>query len=424
MKHTQAFDAASQKPRPGSMSMWLLDKVLARLVKRGTLTVTDHRGEVFRYGAPDPEFPNVVMRLADGNVGRDMVRSQDLGVAEAFMDGRLIIENDDILGFITLVQSNHPWEGKSAIDRPSRFQRARRKVIRHLQQMNLPGRSRRNVAHHYDLDGGLYELFLDADRQYSCAYFEHDDVTLEEAQLAKKKHIADKLLLTPGQTVLDIGCGWGGMALYLHQNYGVEVLGITLSTEQLAVARQRAADAGVADKVRFELIDYRALTGTFDRIVSVGMFEHVGVPYYQEFFRICRNLLAPDGVMLLHTIGRSDGPNVTDAFTRKYIFPGGYIPGLSEIVRGSEPNNLMITDVETLRLHYAKTLRHWYARTMANRGKIEALYDARFFRMWIFYLAGAASGFENRGLVNYQIQFARSRQALPLTRDYMLANAG
>jgi cyclopropane-fatty-acyl-phospholipid synthase len=406
------------------MSMWLLDKVLARLVQRGTLTVTDHRGEVFRYGAPDPEFPNVVMRLADGNVGRDMVRSQDLGVAEAFMDGRLIIENDDILGFITLVQSNHPWEGTSAIDRPSRFKRARRKVIRHLQQMNLPGRSRRNVAHHYDLDGGLYELFLDADRQYSCAYFENDDVTLEEAQRAKKKHIADKLLLKPGQTVLDIGCGWGGMALYLHQNYGVEVLGITLSTEQLAVARQRAADAGVADKVRFELIDYRALTGTFDRIVSVGMFEHVGVPYYQEFFRICRNLLAPDGVMLLHTIGRADGPNVTDAFTRKYIFPGGYIPGLSEIVRGSEPNNLMITDVETLRLHYAKTLRHWYARTMANREKIEALYDARFFRMWIFYLAGAVSGFENRGLVNYQIQFARSRQALPLTRDYMLANGG
>ena len=293
-------------------------------------------------------------------------------------------------------------------------------MTRRLQQMNLPGRSRRNVAHHYDLDAGLYALFLDEDRQYSCAYFPRDDMTLDEAQLAKKQHIAAKLALAPGQRVLDIGCGWGGMALYLHREFGVEVLGITLSTEQIAIARQRADAAGVADKVRFELIDYRAVEGAFDRIVSVGMFEHVGQPYYREFFRRCRNLLTPDGVMLLHTIGRADGPNVTDAFTRKYIFPGGYIPALSEIMTAIEPNNLMVTDVEVLRLHYAKTLRHWYARTIAHRAEIEALYDARFYRMWIFYLAGAMSGFENRGLGNFQIQLVRDRHALPITREYMI----
>ncbi len=402
------------------MSMWLLSKALSRLVVRGTLTVTDHKGAVHVFGTPDPAFRDVAIRFLDAGVARAILLAPDLGAAESFMDGRLVFDKGDILELICLAQSNHPSEKEGPLKAPSRSRLLRQKIVRHIQGMNLPGRSRRNVAHHYDLDGGLYALFLDADRQYSCAYYGHEDVTLEEAQEAKKAHIAAKLNLKAGQRVLDIGCGWGGMALYLNRHYGVEVTGVTLSTEQLGVARQRAQEAGVADKVKFELIDYRALTGQFDRIVSVGMFEHVGAPHFAEYFRQCRNLLAPDGVMLIHTIGRTDGPNVTDAFTRKYIFPGGYIPALSETMAAAELNGLMVSDVEILRLHYARTLRDWYARTVANREAIEALYDARFFRMWTFYLAGAISGFEYRALVNFQLQFIRRRDALPITRDYMV----
>jgi cyclopropane-fatty-acyl-phospholipid synthase len=293
-------------------------------------------------------------------------------------------------------------------------------VKRKLDQFNRARAARRNVQHHYDIGNALYDLFLDADRQYSCAYFldpEHE--SLEQAQLDKKAHIAAKLALKPGMKVLDIGCGWGGMALYLHQTYGVDVTGITLSDEQIKMARQRAADAGVSDHVRFELIDYRAMTGQFDRIVSVGMFEHVGPPQYRVFFRKCRDLLTDDGVMLLHTIGRAGGPGVTDEFTAKYIFPGGYIPALSEIAKGYEGLRYYMTDVEVLRLHYGYTLQHWYDRTLANREKIVALYDEKFLRMWLFYLAGSCVSFLYGGMVNYQLQFARSRQALPITRDYI-----
>jgi cyclopropane-fatty-acyl-phospholipid synthase len=403
------------------MTMWLLAKILTRLIERGTLTVTDHKGAIHRFGVADPGFADVAIRFTDAKVAFDLVRAPELGVAEAYMDGRLVIERGDILAFITLVQQNNPWEKARNIAPPSRLRQVRHAILRPFTRFNLPGASRRNVAHHYDLDAGLYALFLDEDRQYSCAYHVDDTVSLDAAQAAKKAHIAAKLALRPGQRVLDIGCGWGGMALYLNRHFDVDVLGVTLSTEQLAIARQRAQDAGVADRVRFELIDYRALSGQFDRIVSVGMFEHVGQRHFREFFRTCRNLLAPDGVMLLHTIGRSDGPNVTDAFTRKYIFPGGYIPALSEVMQGIEPNNMMVSDIEILRLHYAKTLRHWYDRTVANRAAIEALYDARFYRMWIFYLAGAIGSFEYRPLVNFQIQLIRDRHALPITRDYMAA---
>ncbi|MET0238388.1 MAG: cyclopropane-fatty-acyl-phospholipid synthase family protein, partial [Sphingobium sp.] len=389
------------------MSMWLLGKVLTRLVRKGTLTVTDHRGTIHRFGEADPAFPDIAIRLTDGRVPLDLVKSPELGAAETFMDGRMVIDRDDILGFITLIQQNNPWERDRHIDPPGGLRHRIGRLTKPLIPTNLPGRSRQNVAHHYDLDGRLYELFLDADRQYSCAYYARPDMTLEEAQEAKKAHIAAKLALAPGQHVLEIGCGWGGMALYLHRHFGVEVTGITLSTEQLAYARERAAEAGVSDKVHFELIDYRAVTGRFDRIVSIGMFEHVGQAHFAEFFRTCHNLLTPDGVMLLHTIGRSDGPNVTDAFTRKYIFPGGYIPAMSEVLAAIEPHNLMVTDIEILRLHYARTLREWYARTVANRTAIEALYDARFFRMWTFYLAGAICAFEYRALVNFQLQIVR-----------------
>ena len=244
-------------------------------------------------------------------------------------------------------------------------------------------------------------------------------ISLEQAQEDKKAHIAAKLHLKPGMKVLDIGCGWGGMALYLHRACGVDVTGITLSEEQLKVARQRAQDAGVADHVRFELIDYRDMQGPFDRIVSVGMFEHVGTAHYRTFYNKCRDLLTPDGVMLIHTIGRIDGPGITDAFTQKYIFPGGYIPALSEMIQGSEGTRLMVTDVEVLRLHYGLTIREWYKRTMAHKADIIALYDERFFRLWTFYLAGAATVFEHGGMVNYQVQYARDRRALPITRDYM-----
>lgn len=293
-------------------------------------------------------------------------------------------------------------------------------MARAYRYLNWERRSKRNVAHHYDLSERLYDLFLDNDRQYSCAYYTDPANSLDQAQSDKKAHIAAKLYLQPGQQVLDIGCGWGGMALYLNRVADVDVLGVTLSEEQLKIARKRAREAGVSDRVRFELIDYRKVTGKFDRIVSVGMFEHVGPPHYRTFFRKCRSLLTPGGVMLLHTIGRYGPPGATDAFTDKYIFPGGYIPALSEVVAASEKERLITSDVETLRLHYGLTTAEWYRRVTDRRDEIVALYDERFFRMWQFYLAGATVTFRYGGMGNYQIQYIRDRHALPITRDYMI----
>lgn len=402
--------------------MSLLHAVFRRLIKKGVVTLIEADGSRHVFGVPDPAFPDIVVRFNDRRVAFDIVRGPRLGFAEGFMDGRISFEQGDIMNFIGLIRANNPWEKGLDIERKGPVRRAFKRAARRWSQVNFRRQSKRNVAHHYDLSGKLYDLFLDRDRQYSCAYFTDPANSLEQAQEDKKAHIAAKLALSRRQKVLDIGCGWGGMALYLHEHAGVDVLGITLSEEQLEVARKRAADAGVSDHVRFELCDYRDLTGSFDRIVSVGMFEHVGVPNYREFFRKCHNLLTPDGVMLLHTIGRMGGPGSTDAFTRKYIFPGGYIPALSEILEGSEPNKMIATDVEVLRLHYALTLHEWYRRTVAAREQIEALYDERFFRMWTLYLAGAATVFDNGGMVNYQIQYARSRRALPITRDYMIEN--
>jgi cyclopropane-fatty-acyl-phospholipid synthase len=403
----------------------LFDRLMTRVLKRGTLTVTYASGEAVTYGTAAPGYPDVAVRFTDAKVGRDIVLDPRLGAGEAYMNGRIVMERGGIMELIQLVQMNNPWEKRGKLLPPTLPRRVTRQIGFVLHQFNKPSSSRKNVAHHYDVGNALYELMLDADHmQYSCAYWPRENMTLEQAQEAKLAHIAAKLAIRPGQTVLDIGCGWGGMAIYLARKYDVTVHGITLSEEQIALASERAEAAGVADKVRFELVDYRELEGrglTYDRIVSVGMFEHVGTPQYETFFRTCSNLMDEDGVMLLHTIGRMGKPSRTDAFTDKYIFPGGYIPALSEAISASEKMRLIPTDVETLRLHYARTLREWYKRCLDHRDEIVAMFDERFFRMWTFYLSGSTSAFENGGMCNYQIQYARSRKALPLARGYIEA---
>ncbi len=401
--------------------MSLLDTFLTKIVKHGTLTVTDQKGAVTRVGTPTEGYPDIAVRLADAKVARDIVLKPELGGGEAYMNHRLIVENDDIMGLLTLLRLNSRWEEGDGLDDARWFDRVIGKVRGKIDRWNWNARSRRNVAHHYDLDDRLYDLFLDENRQYSCGYWTSPDVGLDQAQRDKMAHIAAKLDLRPGMRVLDIGSGWGGMAFYLHQQFDVDVVGITLSEEQIKYARADADRRGVADRVKFELVDYRDVQGQFDRIVSVGMFEHVGPPHYRAFFAKCRALLADDGVMLLHTIGRMGWPGTTDAWASKYIFPGGYAPALSEITDGSERSNLIQTDCETWRLHYAWTLRAWYARIMARRAEIEAIYDARFFRMWQFYFAGCTSAFEHGVLCVYQLQYAKERRALPVTRDYMAA---
>ncbi|MBU3079260.1 SAM-dependent methyltransferase [Sphingomonas quercus] len=400
--------------------MWLLDKMLRKIVKNGELIVHEAGGKIHHYGAPDPARAPVTIRFTDAATPNRIARDPRLGAAEAWMDGRMTVDGDDILGLVDLFRSNAQWDmaADSGLE-ASAFKRLVHRATHGWDRLNWESRSKRNVAHHYDLDDRLYSLFLDVDRQYSCAYFRDEDVSLDQAQLDKKAHIAAKLALAPGQRVLDIGCGWGGMALYLHRVADVDVLGVTLSEEQLKVARARAEAAGVASRVKFELIDYRNVTGKFDRIVSVGMFEHVGPPHYETFFAKCRELLADEGVMLLHTIGRMGKPGTTDLFTSRYIFPGGYNPALSEVISASEKVKLIASDIEMLRVHYALTIRHWYDRTVAARKEIEALYDARFWRMWTFYLAGAMTAFSRGGLCNYQIQYIRRRNAVPLTRDYI-----
>jgi cyclopropane-fatty-acyl-phospholipid synthase len=401
------------------MTMVLLNAALKRLVRHGTLTVTEASGRIHRYGTATPGWPDLGLRFHDGRVPGAIARNPSLGMAEAFMDGRLTIEGGDILDFVGFIRRNNPWENEGDLDNLGVLESMRVAVMNRIDQVNQRASSRRNVAHHYDLDDRLYDLFLDANRQYSCAYWADGVTSLEEAQLAKMDHIAAKLALTPGIRVLDIGCGWGGLALYLHRISGAAVHGISLSTEQVAYAKAWAAREGVADKVTFELIDYRDVPRRFDRIVSVGMFEHVGVPNFPAFFAKCHNLLEDRGVMLLHTIGRSGPPGITDDFTRKYIFPGGYIPALSETMRAIEPCKLMLTDCEVLRRHYAPTLREWYKRCVAHEARLIELYDARFTRMWLFYLAGAATAFEYGDLVNFQLQLVRNRDALPLTRNYI-----
>ncbi len=409
------------------MAGTLIDRFLARAVRKGVLDLTHADGRSVHFGEPCAGFPQVAIRFADERVGRQIMLDPRLGAAEAFIDGRLVIERGDVMDLVALLRANNPWERQGELRPRGLLRGARERLVTAIDGINRAGKAKRNVAHHYDIGNELYRLFLDADHmQYSCAYWPDDGMSLEQAQEAKLAHIAAKLALSPCGAVplrvLDIGCGWGGMAIYLARHTNVVVHGITLSEEQLILARKRAEAAGVADRVVFELVDYRDLARRgerFDRIVSVGMFEHVGRAQFYRFFRAAGSMLADDGVMLLHTIGRMGGPGATDAFTRKYIFPGGYIPALSETLAASERCRLIASDVETLRLHYAKTLREWYARTVASRAAIEAMLDARFYRMWCFYLAGATAAFESGGMCNYQIQYVRNRRALPLTRDYM-----
>ncbi len=396
--------------------MFLLDRLFRKMIRDGDLTVIDASGTLHRYGKANPDRPAVRIRLTDKATARRIALNPALGAGEAFMDGRIVIEQGDIRQLLDLVTWNLRWDR----DNPIRFALWRQaSIAAKIDQINFSRRSKRNVAHHYDLDDRLYDLFLDPHRQYSCAYFSDPEMSLDAAQEAKLAHIAAKLDLQPGQRVLDIGCGWGGMARYIHKVSGAEVLGVTLSEEQLKYAQAKAQAEGIADKVRFQLIDYRAVEGRFDRIVSVGMFEHVGLPHYRQFFDTVHRLLADDGVALIHTIARADGPGATDPWTAKYIFPGGYSPALSQIVPAIERAWLWATDIEVLRLHYGFTIAHWYARCAAKQAEIEALYDARFFRMWMFYLAAAESAFRNDGHMNVQIQLTRKRDALPLTRDYM-----
>jgi cyclopropane-fatty-acyl-phospholipid synthase len=358
--------------------------------------------------------PTVAVTLADQMTLARIMAAPSLGVGEAYMDGRLTLERGDIRDLLELATRN--TSRTPLFKRPGPMRRTWASLVR---EQNARHDARRNVKHHYDLSLDLYRTFLDDDLQYSCAYFERDDMTLEEAQGAKKRHIAAKLALKPGHKVLDIGCGWGGLALSLAEAADVTVRGVTLSDEQLATARARAAAQGLTGRASFSLTDYRDIDGRFDRIVSVGMFEHVGRPNYQAFFDTIVERLTDDGVALIHSIGRSTGPSTTDRFTAKYIFPGGYIPALSEVLPAAERAGLWVTDVEILRLHYAKTLRCWYDRFRARREEMAALYDERFCRMWEFYLAGAEMGFLYGDHMNFQIQLAKRNDVLPLTRGYI-----
>ena len=398
--------------------MWttVLDRLLLHLFSSGDLKITFPDGVTRRYG--DGSGQTVAVTLHDDTLPRKIVISPDMAVGEAYMDGRLTIEDDDLYGFLGLAIRNIAQNGQPWFRRPLEMGRH---VMRSVAQFNPMGRAQANVAHHYDLSGALYDLFLDADRQYSCAYFREPDMTLEAAQEAKKRHIADKLLIEPGMRVLDIGCGWGSMGLTLARDYGAEVLGVTLSREQHAMANARAEQAGLAGKARFELMDYRKLEGTFDRIVSVGMFEHVGVPHYGAYFDAVRARLKPGGVALIHTIGRVTPPGSTSPWIEKYIFPGGYVPALSEMMAPVERTGLWPADVEVWRLHYAQTLRHWHDRFMANRERAAALYDERFVRMWRYYLVACEQTFRFYGHVVFQLQLAHAPGVVPVTRDYLYA---
>ncbi len=392
---------------------WLLRVMIARLIGRGNLRLTTARGKMLTFG--DGTGPLIAARFMTLGAQLGVLLEPELKLGEAYMDGTFVMERGSIADLLDLVMPHGPFRALRWFH-PTE---ALRLIWRRLKQLNLRGRAQRNVAHHYDLDERLYTLFLDSDRQYSCAYFETPATTLDDAQLAKRRHLAAKLRLSTDTRVLDIGCGWGGLALYFAEYAGAKVTGITLSKEQLALARVRADEKDLTGRVEFRLQDYRDVGETFDRIVSVGMFEHVGVNFYDRFFRACAQALSDDGVMMLHSIGRSEGPGITNPWIAKYIFPGGYIPALSEVLPAVERAGLLVTDIEILRLHYAYTLRAWRERFLAHRETVEKLYDKRFVRMWEFYLAASEMAFAKQNMMVMQLQLTKRQGTVPITRDYI-----
>ena len=395
----------------------LLDSLLKRFVQRGSLTVTDAHGRSSSYSGG--EGPRVAVRMTDPSLSWKLFVNPELHAGEAYMNGTLVIEQGTIRDFLTLFALN---SGNLRSHPLQQLVRGTMKRVKRLKQRNTAKAASANVQHHYDLSNDFYRLWLDQDMHYSCAYFAEEDDTLEQAQQNKLRHIAAKLDLKPGQRVLDIGCGWGGMALYLAAVADVEVVGVTLSKEQFALAKERAKARGLDKRVRFELLDYRHVEGPFDRIVSVGMFEHVGVQYFGEYFSTISRLLEDDGLALVHSIGRKAGPGQTGAWVRRYIFPGGYSPALSETLAAVEKTGLWVTDIEILRLHYAKTLAEWERRFQSHRQTILGMMDERFCRMWEFYLIASELSFSHGKHMNFQLQLTKNVRALPLTRDYMFAS--
>ena len=389
----------------------LLDKV----IKNGRLTITDAKGGVHEFGGQEPG-PQSAIRFTDRTTEWKILLNPELYAAEAYMDGKLVVDTGSIHDLVMVFYANKPQFDRS----PTQiFWNNVSRRVRRFHQNNVLTRARANVKAHYDIGEDLYRLFLDRDMQYSCAYFADGSETLEQAQTLKKRHIAAKLNLKDGQRVLDIGCGWGGLALYMAHAANVEVLGITLSERQLAVARRRAEILGVSDRVKFELVDYREVKGRFDRIVSVGMLEHVGVQYLHPYFLTVRDRLAPDGVALIHSISSKSPPSYTGPFLRKYIFPGGYAPSLSETVAAIEPTGLWTLDCEILRCHYGYTLQHWRTRFLENRDTAVKIMDERFCRMWELYLSIAERVFLQGSSNVFQLQLGRERDAVPITRDYI-----
>ncbi len=401
--------------------MFPLSNMLRSFIQVGRLTVIDADGRSHTFGggaaAPGVSAPNVTMKLTDPKLYRDLFFNPELHAGEAYMDGRMSFPGSSLRDFLTLFSINR--RALAAFPMQRVFQRASR-ALKRFQQANPVGKAQANVAHHYDIGNAFYELFLDKGLFYSCAYFRDEADSLEAAQINKCRLIAAKLQLKPGMKVLDIGSGWGGLAMYLARIADVEVLGCTLSKEQHALAEARALDAGLSDRVRFELVDYRHLNRKFDRIVSVGMFEHVGVAHYGEFFAKVNDLMTGDGVMLLHSIGKMSPPGTASPWLRKYIFPGAYSPALSEVFPAVETNQLWVTDLEFLRVHYATTLKHWHQRFDANRAKVAALYDERFCRMWEFYLISAEMMFRTGAQEVFHMQIAKKRDAAPIVRDYIV----
>ena len=395
----------------------IIESLIKRFVKIGDLTVTFADGRTVNYG--DKTGTPVHLRINSEKAQKAIALDPALKLAEAYMDGDLDVVEGDIYQFLEIVFSNAGPDllVSSAWLKTMTFIRH---VISRIADWNTLGRSRANVQHHYDLSGELYDLFLDPDRQYSCAYYETPDMSFADAQLAKKRHIAAKLCMDrEGLSVLDIGSGWGGMGLHLAREYNARVVGVTLSDEQFQLSNQRARTEGLDGQVDFRLLDYRLINEKFDRIVSVGMFEHVGKKHYQTYFDKAAALLDRDGVMLLHTIGQTLPPSPTNPFIKKYIFPGGYIPSLSDVVPAIEKSGLATMDIEILRLHYAETLKDWRDAFTTNWDKAKALYDERFCRMWEFYLASSESAFRHQDLVVFQIQLAHKITAVPVTRDYI-----